>query len=104
MASMKNRDQERGAARPQEGAQPQRVPGPVSGRGLMRLKRDLVIERETFAVELFKTDPTMTGLLANEHIKAAFGQYMRRPRLYTIRRTTLAQLATLQEPNGNPSS
>jgi hypothetical protein len=52
----------------------------------MRLKRELVAERESFLKELFKNEPKTSAKDANEALKTKYGKYMRLQRVYDIKK------------------
>lgn len=71
---------------------------------MARVKKELVLERETFVRDTFRAEPTKTVKEVNQLLKDKYGQTMGLGRLYTLRRETVVLPAvtfeTIQEPGG----
>lgn len=58
----------------------------------MRLKKEVVAEREQFVKDAVKADPTLTGVKLQELLQGKFGAKMRVNRLYDLKNEALAEL------------
>lgn len=66
----------------------------------MKIKKELVEERERFVVQLFRADQKLSVPEANRMTKERFGSMMRAQRMYELRKIGRSLNAAPPEPQG----